>query len=378
MLPADERLVADDLVPVEIHDGLVVEAELLAGDSLAQLGDSLRALDRGAVEPGVEEGVADLGMALRPVHGDVGLPEHRLVVLAEGDADAGGRVERSRAALERSRDLGEQALGDSHSVRGGHGLGQDDGELVAAEAGGGVAGAHCMLDSLAKLVQHLVAEVVTPAVVDPFEVVEVDVEEPRRLAVSVPELNRMPQPFVEEGAVREAGERVVEGELPQLVLRLALLRDVEEIALQVERLAVVVEHDHALVAEMHDLAFARDEPVFDAQRLVRLVRVRVGCEHTLTVVRVEQPREEVGVGRPFLDAVAEHRLDLAAGEDVRADRVQLVEVDDERKLLDQRAIAAADLVRGQVLVVMLAERDRCRRHRKEIGQVGGLRLPRTG
>ena len=188
----------------------------------------------------------------------------------------------------------------------------------------------------------------------------------------------MPEPLVEEGAVREAGQRVVEGELPQLLLRLALARDVEEIALQVERLAVVVEHDHALVAKIDDPAVAGDEPVLDAERLVRLVRVRVGCEHALAVVRVEQPREQVGVGRPFLDAVAEHRLDLAAREDVRADRVELVEVDDERKLLDQRAIAAADLVRGQVLVVVLAERNRRRRHRKEIGQVGGLRLPRTG
>ena len=114
--------------------------------------------------------------------------QHRLVVLAEGDADAGGRVERSRAALERPRDLGEQALGDSHRVLGRHGLGQDDGELVAAEARGGVAGAHRLLDPPADLVQHLVAEVVAPAVVDPLEVVEVDVEEPRRLSRLVPEL----------------------------------------------------------------------------------------------------------------------------------------------------------------------------------------------
>ena len=141
---------------------------------------------------------------------------------------------------------------------------------------------------------------------------------------------------------------------------------------------MVVEHDHAFVAKMDDPAVAGDEPVLDAQGLMRLVRVRVGCEDALAVVRMEQPREQLGVGRPFLDAVTEHRLDLAACEDVRADRVELVEVDDERQLLDQRAIAAADLVRGQ----------RRRRHARgkeaepqtQTGNRSGwrLRLPRTG
>ena len=76
-----------------------------------------------------------------------------------------------------------------------------------------------------------------PAVVDPLEVVEVDVEQPGRVPFVVPELDRVLEPLVEEGAVRQAGQRVVQGELPQLLLRLALARDVEEVAVQVERLA---------------------------------------------------------------------------------------------------------------------------------------------
>ena len=67
---------------------------------------------------------------------------------------------------------------------------------------------------LADLAQHLVAEVVSPAVVDPLEVVEVDVEQPGRLPLVVPELDRVLEPLVEEGAVRQAGQRVVQGELP--------------------------------------------------------------------------------------------------------------------------------------------------------------------
>ncbi len=183
----------------------------------------------------------------------------------------------------------------------------------------------------------------------------------------VPELDRVAEPLVEEGAVGEAGQRVVEGELPQLVLRLALASDVEEVALEVERLPVVVEDDDALVAQVDDASVAGDEPVLEAERLVRLVRLHVRGEHALAVFRVEQPGEQLGIGRPFLDAVAEDRLDLAAREDVRADRVERVDVDDERELLDQRAIAADDLVCGQVVVIVLAERDWRRRHSHGIG-----------
>ena len=70
--------------------------------------------------------------------------------------------------------------------------------------------------------QDVVAEVVSPAVVDPLEVVEVDVEQACRLPLVVPQLDRVLEPLVEEGAVRQAGQRVVQGELPQLVLGLAL------------------------------------------------------------------------------------------------------------------------------------------------------------
>src|SRR4029079_15825922 len=146
-------------------------------------------------------------------------------------------------------------------------------------------------------------------------------EQACRVPLVVPELDRVLEPLVEEGTVRQAGERVVEGELPQLLLRFALARDVEELALQVERLTVLVDDDDALVAEMDDPAVPGDEPILEAERLLGLVRMRVRGEHALAVVRMEQPREQLGILRPFLDAEAEDRLDLPAREDIRADRV---------------------------------------------------------
>ena len=110
----------------------------------------------------------------------------------------------------------------------------------------------------------------------------------------VPELDRVLEPLVEEGAVRQAGQRVVQGELPQLVLRFALARDVEQVAVEVERPPVVVDNDDALVAEMDDAPVTGDEPILEAERLVRLVRAHVGVEHALAVFRMEQAREELG------------------------------------------------------------------------------------
>ena len=118
------------------------------------------------------------------------------------------------------------------------------------------------------------------------------------MALGMPQFDRVLQPLVEGGTVRQAGQRVVEGELPQLLLGLALARDVEEVALEVERLALVVEHDDALVAEMDDAPVAGDEAVLEAERLVRLVRVHVGGEHALAVLGVEQPAEQLADPRP--------------------------------------------------------------------------------
>ena len=133
--------------------------------------------------------------------------------------------------------------------------------------------------------QDVVTEVVSPAVVDPLEVVEVDVEQACRLPLGVPQLDRVPEPLVEEGSVRQAGQRVVQRELPQLFLGLALFRDVEQVALEVDRLSLLVEHDDTLVAQVNNASVAGDEPVLEAERLVGLVGVHMGGQDALAVLR---------------------------------------------------------------------------------------------
>ena len=110
---------------------------------------------------------------------------------------------------------------------------EQDGELVAAEPGDGVARAQRRDERPAICDQQLVAGQVAEAVVDDLEAVEVEEEDggqPLRLAARA--LDRLPQPVHEQRAVGQAGERVVEGVVEELLLGLLAVGDV-----------VGVEHD---------------------------------------------------------------------------------------------------------------------------------------
>ena len=73
-------------------------------------------------------------------------------------------------------------------------------------------------------------------VVDALEVVEVDEQQSRLPAGPLAGRDRMVEPLGEMDAVREAGQRIVERLAAELFLRFALRRDVEQIALEMERL----------------------------------------------------------------------------------------------------------------------------------------------
>src|SRR5262249_38323075 len=103
-----------------------------------------------------------------------------------------------------------------------------------------------------------------------------------------------------------------------------------------------------------------------------------GYEDALAVLGVKDSCEELGVVRPLLDAVAEDRLELGAREDVRAELVERVDIENEGQLLDERAVAPRDLLRGGLVVLVLAKLRRHRRHEDGIGQFSVARLPQMG
>ena len=86
--------------------------------------------------------------------------------------------------------------------------GQQDRELVAAEARAGVARADLRLGAPRDFLQRLVARQVAEAIVDLLEVVDVDHQAGQRLAGALGARQFLAQPIVEIAAVVPAGEEI--------------------------------------------------------------------------------------------------------------------------------------------------------------------------
>ena len=100
-----------------------------------------------------------------------------------------------------------------------------DGELVAAHAGDGVGLAHQRAQPIGHQLQQLVAGRMAQRVVDVLEVVEVEQVGGHDLA-ALDARQRLLQALVEQHAVGQAGQRVVQRHVRDLGLRAALLGDV--------------------------------------------------------------------------------------------------------------------------------------------------------
>ena len=131
----------------DLDDRLVVDDELVALDGAAQLVGELEPLVDGRLHRGLEDLQAVLAVRLGRVHGDVGVAQQllaervRSVGHGDADADRDGEV-RSRSSQKSSSKRREDALRDIGTRRrGSFDPLEEDGELVAAQPRGGVAGA---------------------------------------------------------------------------------------------------------------------------------------------------------------------------------------------------------------------------------------------
>ena len=189
-----------------------MQDELLLVDPAPQVADQLEVLARVAVGAVVVEGVAGV-RALGGVHRDVGVLEQRLGVLAvvgvERDPDAGLDLDGELLELEPLGDrLAHAGAGLDRRV-GAADVGDQHRELVAAEAGDGVAGAQ-VSSAARRRAQQQVAVVVAERVVDLLEAVEVDHQHGELRGLARGELDRLVHAVVEEHAVGQFGDVVVQ------------------------------------------------------------------------------------------------------------------------------------------------------------------------
>ena len=193
--------------------GLEVQDELVVVDRAAQVGDQREVLAVVGVGGAVVERVAAVG-ALGRVHGDVGVLEQRLGVLAvlgvERDPDARLDLDADVLELEALGDRRAHAGRRVERVLGAADVGEQDGELVAAEAGDRVARPQRRGQALADRAQQQVAVVVAERVVDLLEAVEVDHQHGDGAAFTGGAAGGLVHAVVEEDAVRQLGHVVVE------------------------------------------------------------------------------------------------------------------------------------------------------------------------
>ena len=234
-----------EVAAVEVDDRLVEVGELAARDGAAHRLVNLDALDPERVEALVEGDPAAAAVALGLVEGEVGGAEQLrgglLRAAAETEADAERDHDVVIADADRRVEGADQALGDGDGLALVADAVEEQRELVAAEAGDGVAGADAGGERAADGDQDRVADGVAEGVVDALEVVDVDGDDRDLTLDALRAGDGVLQAVHEERAVGEAGEGVVEGLVGELLLRLLALGGVAGVEDDAADVAVVEE-----------------------------------------------------------------------------------------------------------------------------------------
>jgi len=295
VLPAHQRLGADHPAVAHIDLGLVEQAQLALLQRLRQPPQPFLAETALAVVLGVEDLVAVAAFFLGLVHRLVGVAQQGvrvlLVLRVERDADAGRDLDADVAQLHR---LGDGVQYPLQAVAAGLQVGQagqQQHELVAAEARQGVAALQRVLQPLGDLYQQPVADLVAVAVVDRLEAVQIHEADRQPVAAALRLGDGLPHALGQQHAVGEVGERVVVRHLRQAVFLRLHHRDVGEHRDVVAHIAgLVVDYRHrqqqrrhlAVLAPVPDLAL----PVAAALQLVAHGEV----EHRVVACRLQLAR----------------------------------------------------------------------------------------
>ena len=240
VLPAHQRLHPNELVVGQRHDGLVPHAELAALERAPQVSLEPQSTYRHVVQRGIEHRVPACAGVLGAVHRQVGVADDVLArsvrIGGHGHADAGSG--KHVLPIERQRQFGHllHAFGHPHRVERFPDAIEEHGEFIATKtrqrrlgdrrrAGhtrDHVVGPHGRGQPLGEHHEQAIAGGVPQAVVDVLEPVEVD-KQHRELVVLAarPASKGAVQPFLEQGAIGQLRQVVVNGVVHQALARRA-------------------------------------------------------------------------------------------------------------------------------------------------------------
>ena len=294
---------------------------------------------------------------LRDVHRDVGVLKKRVDALAVlgvgGDADADCDLQREAGEGERRL---EHPMDPCRECRGVlvRSRREEDAELVAAEAGQGLARAHCLAEPARDLLQEAIAGLMAERVVDLPEAVDVQKHDRGRVRLLPGGRDRLLDPVAEQRSVRQAGELVIErASLDFLHLPSnALCHPPED---RNEREEEEEEHDFEDGCDRHESGFRRprDRPVVledrDDARSARDGDRCVGAQGLLAACRPRRPE----AGHVAADRPGESFANVPRARDSRADEPVVGAVGDRPVLVVE--IHEQHALREDVLLEQLVE-----------------------
>ena len=291
-LPAHERLEADDPSRGEVELRLVVEAQFLVVDGPPQRLLRVDALEGEALVDLVVDREPAATLVLRLVHRGVGVLEDPVgVVVADGRGDPDRRPDADLASVEDERlvEGPEDPARDRGGASGPVGAGAQHHELVAPDAGEGVAGADDGGEALRHLAEHRVARGAPQGVVDGGEAVEVDEQHADRLQRPAADGERVGEPVEQQRPVGQPGELVVERLFDQALFGLALLGDVAARVLELPDAPVGCEDRGQGGLEPAERTVAVPQPLPEPRRL--------GTPPTRVGHRLDEGVAGLGVGQ---------------------------------------------------------------------------------
>ena len=222
MLPAQQRLGADDAPARQIDDRLVVQHELLAFQRAPQLRLHRQALGHARRHGRGVELVAVSSALLGVVHGGIGGLDQgiglALVERIERNADRGGDVKLAFVHLERLAQHVQHLLRHHDRLIGMGQVLENDRELVTAQACHGIDLARATTEASGDVLEQAVAQRVSEAVVDGLESVQVEEQQCHQVFLPVGAVDGLLQAVAEQRAVGQVGQRVVKRQVVELRL----------------------------------------------------------------------------------------------------------------------------------------------------------------
>ncbi|MNQ87027.1 hypothetical protein D3C85_1022370 [compost metagenome] len=183
---------------------------------------------------------------------------------------------------------------------------EDDHEFVAADPGDGVGAVQNALEPRGGRDQHAVAGRMTIAVVDGLEAIEIDKHQRHPRGAGARLLQRFGQALFEHQAIGQAGQRVVMGQVLEVVGRGLFFGDVAYHAHHLDRFVVVVLDHVAGFPQPADRSVGPHHAVFLIMVFAGFQATQFAGPNPEPVFRMHAGTEQGVRGRHFADLEAEH------------------------------------------------------------------------